>query len=93
MWNQFRAPHAIDATFSSRPCRLDGVEAHEGPITDSLVDSTRSGVIRGEPRLADVRVELQQKQHAVIGDVLDALAHLEDLAENKQSGRDSSRSY
>ena len=31
----------------------------------------------------DVRVELQQKQHAVIGDVLDALAHLEDLAENK----------
>ena len=31
----------------------------------------------------DVRVELQQKQHAVIGDVLDALANLEDLAENK----------
>ena len=28
---KFRAPHAIDATFSPRPRRLDGVEAHEGP--------------------------------------------------------------
>ena len=29
---KFRAPHAIDATFAPRPCRLDGVEVHEGPL-------------------------------------------------------------
>ena len=28
---EFRAPHAIDATLSPWPRRLDGVEAHEGP--------------------------------------------------------------
>ena len=28
---KFRAPHAIDATLSPWPRRLDGVEAHEGP--------------------------------------------------------------
>jgi len=36
----------------------------------------------------DVRVELQQKQHAVIGDVLDALAELEDLADNYKEFQD-----
>ena len=28
---KFWAPHAIDATLSPWPRRLDGVEAHEGP--------------------------------------------------------------
>jgi hypothetical protein len=32
---KFRAPYAIDATFSPRPRRLDGVEAHEGFHTDA----------------------------------------------------------
>ena len=36
-----RSFQAIDTTFSPRPCRLDGVEAHEGPRNisqDNLVD-------------------------------------------------------
>ena len=42
---KFRAPHAIDATLSPWPHRLDGVEAHEGPPTQAEAGRKRDRLL------------------------------------------------